>query len=207
MGVGWPQWPTGTCGIYWGRLVSDMTERVSFACANTFALSCMAFGCVGVQCVVHCLVSPRVIVTHNECSGAYKLDDALHISDNILHIIHNASLPPPHPSIYHSCYSYRRDPWICVGAPHSHWSREGTFGEDGWDFGRLGCQVHLIFFLFCCCWHSLVPMWTWCTSQRHPIMQPTNSTSIDCDTQQDVSCCIWGKSLSFILQLICCRRR
>src|SRR5258708_23495348 len=30
-----------------------MTERVSFACANSFALSHTAFGCVGAWCVVH----------------------------------------------------------------------------------------------------------------------------------------------------------
>src|SRR5216684_4031116 len=98
-----------------------MTERVSFACANSFALSRTAFGCVGARCVVHFWLH-RPSPSHTSSTHAPTT------CSSITPIAPHASLPfthlpssPPHPSTFLSaCHACHYDMHICFHMSHCH---------------------------------------------------------------------------------------
>ena len=137
MGIDRPQWPTGTCSIWWGRLVSDdMTERVGFT--RTHLLWAL-------HMLVHYV---HVTVTHIEHS--YNTTTYIERATSTHHHYASPSSIPPR---YQNCRSKYGEAWIQVSTHGPCWS-------EGWDirgvpsicrcWGSKVCFFLLLSWLFNC---------------------------------------------------------
>src|SRR5229473_3162300 len=112
-----------------------MTEQVSFACANSFTLSCTAFGCIGAWCIVHfwlhCPSPSHVLSTRMPTTCSSITPIAPHAGLPFMHLLSS----PPHPSTFLSaCCVCHYDIRICFCVLHCHQCEDQA--------SRLGPYIH-----------------------------------------------------------------